>query len=162
MQFEYISAVNCAKEITGMANRSFALLNTIDEVVASVSGDVDAYRFLANQAIVLTSKLKDLPEEAPLLDPEGNSVAKFIDSLEAISRLYHDAEMRRSSAINDPELTDEDGVADVFSVCMEALLNLHRAIENLREAIETIDAMKSPVIGSFDNVEELFKVLDGH
>jgi hypothetical protein len=52
-------------------------------------------------------------------------------------------------------LTDEDGVADCFTGYVAALADIHNALEDLRDTIETLDSLKSPIAGSFTDVDDL-------
>lgn len=62
----------------------------------------------------------------------------------------------------DPALHVEDGVAEAWSQFIDALADHHNALEELRDTVETLDALLSPKTGpEYTDVDEMIGDLLG-
>lgn len=151
--------MNFASEITGMVTRSVALLDAIEQTVTLLRGDTEVLVFLANQAKEVTSNLSGI-EPATVIDSDGSISESLVKLCTQLGHDYVIAIAKRDAARSDPQLTQDDGVEDAYTQHIDALADLHNAIENLRESMEVHDARLSPVVGSYANVDDLFVALE--
>lgn len=153
------SQLNFAREIAGMVARSVALLDAIEQTVTLLHGDTEILVFLANQAKEVTAKVTEI-EPRKAIDPDGSISASLKKLCGQLERDYTLGMAKRNSARVDPQLTRDDGVEEAYTMHIAALADLHNAIEALRESMEIHDSRLSPVIGSYDNVDDLFSALE--
>lgn len=153
------SQLNFANEITGVVTRSVALLDAIEQTVTLLHGDTEVLVFMANQAKEVTARVAGIePQKA--IDPDCSISVSLKKLCEQLEQDYKSAIARRSAARMDPQLTKDDGVEDAYSLHIAALADLHNAIEALRESMEIHDSRLSPVVGSYNNVDDLFAALE--
>lgn len=141
------------------AERSLNLLAAIERTVSVMSGVAE--QLAANSAVVeaLTERIRAIPKALKLLDPGNLLAARFDLVQEAAQMLARKYEARRLSALDDPALREDDGVADCYAEAIEQLERMFEAYEDLKVAIAEHDADASPVSRSFDNVDDLIAAL---
>jgi hypothetical protein len=145
-----------ASEITGVA-----LLDAIESTVNALAGHTEVLRVIANQGRRIITELAGLEvKQIEVIDPDGAIAEGLRQSAAKVLRDYHTAIERRNCARNDPALTPEDGIEDAYTDHIEVLADLHNALEDMRDVMETVDALSSPVIGTFEGADELFAALD--
>jgi hypothetical protein len=148
-----------AGEIAGVAARSVALLDAIEDTVNSLAGHTEVLRLISDQGRRILAQLAEAPPPG-VIDSNGSISEDLRRTAAKTLKDYHDAIERRNCARNAPELTPEDGVEDAYTNHIQALADLHNTIEDMRDAMETLDSMHSPVVGSFANVDDLFTALE--
>ena len=93
------------------------------------------------------------------MDPSGRVSELLSKASAAVHRCYLECIGYRDSARADPDLFDDDGIVECFADLVAAFADLHNAVEDLRDAVETHDAARSPVIDTFESVEDLITAL---
>ena len=61
--------------------------------------------------------------------------------------MHHVASLRRASAAADKRLRQDDGIVEVFDSFLATLSDAHDVLHELKEWIETHDALLEPAIG---------------
>lgn len=148
--------------LTG-ANRSLRLLKDIEETISSLCYDQRYYAALTD----ITKDAADNIHKAPrlkMLDPDGSIEEKLLCGQNVAHKLYTQLIERRKSAISDPQLTDEDGVAEEFTRTIGVVAKMHNAINELRLAVGEYDADLSPkkegkVLKSAEEIEEFLSAI---
>lgn len=149
-----------SSEVQEQAARSVRLLDAIEGTVTRLVSDTEIVRTLVREFSGFREYLCS-KEPAGLLDPEGRARAMFEKAAMAALRIYNDNIAARERARNDGALTGEDGVEDAFTSFIEAVADLHNLCEDIRDAMATLDAERSPVVGSATTTEGLFRILKG-
>lgn len=146
-------------ELQACAARSLQLLQVIEATVSAVTSDCDMLRLLTRDLANIERSLMDRTPEV-LLDPEGR-VSGTLGILEDIAeRLHRRASAAYRAAVNDADLHDDDGVADVWEDCVTAAADLHGAAQSLRERVALLDGLKSPRSGAtYASPEDLFAAM---
>lgn len=109
--------------------RSLDLLRKIERTVLSIStiaGELRVWRGLIG-------KLREAMPDGPI--PEGGVVPSLEKTEDKLSALHEIMQRKKQAALDDPRLTADDGVADIYARAMEAVCDLHESIEELRWAI---------------------------
>lgn len=149
-------ASRCAREITGMAQRSIALIDTIDGVIDALRGDTELFRFMAEQGQKMAQAIKCSERDTPI-DSDGAISGHLREAAAKMLMGYNRAIAQRESARLDPELREDDGVVEAFTDLIGALADSHNSLEDLREAMETKDAMISAATGEvYTDVDKMF------
>lgn len=128
--------------LTG-ATRSLKLLKDIEETISSLCYDQRYYGVLTSIANDAAENIRKAPR-VKLLDQDGSIEEKLLRGQNAAHDLYTQLIEKRKSAIFDPQLTDEDGVAEEFTRTIEVVAKMHNAINELRCALGEYDADLSP------------------
>lgn len=124
------------------ASRSLALLNAIEAAIKFTSNNSDYLNLVAHAIAEVNELVQKHPPEGPL-DPNGVAADALKDAAGAAERIHTKAARCLESARADDQLREDDGVVDGFAKLVEAASNLHELIEEFRERIETLDAIKS-------------------
>lgn len=138
--------------------RSLQLLNAIESTITRCASDTEILRTLHREFRGFLSWLTANDATTPL-DPEGQACELFEQASAAALRMYNVSIARRESARADRRLTGEDGVEDAYTALIAAFADVHNVLEDVRDAMATIDAEKSPTVGQASNAEELLKLL---
>lgn len=151
-----------ASQMQAYASRTVDFLNVIEKAVSRLSADRLVVMALASDADQVLHQLKANPPTA-LIDEEGRVCDLLQQAAASAERQYRDLVGFRDSARVDRTLRPEDGVVDGFEQLVAAFAQFHNVIEDLRDTIETLDAMKSPVIdGSFTSASDLVAAMRAH
>jgi hypothetical protein len=143
------------------AQRSLQLLRDIENTISALCYERRFFVTMAAAAHDTADRLKLAPRKAPL-DPEGRLEDKFDKAQAAAKQLYEAMIEKRSHARNDPNLTDEDGIADEYSRSIAAVADLHNGLNALRWAIGEYDAdLEKPSGKTFKDPEQLDRFLAG-
>jgi len=121
-----------------ISTRSLELLRAIEETVSNLSVEADLLRGAAQATAHVRAGLVKTPPERRI-DPEGRIDANLSCVLDKAAEIYADWKRRRQSAIDDPLLTEGDGVADGYEKAMDALRLLHDETQDLRELVAEHD-----------------------
>lgn len=132
--------------VQAYAGRTLDLLHAIEKTIDLVSENGEHVRVLARGIGKCLAALKDGSIEVKL-DPEGRVCDLFARGLESLQRMHRDASLRRDSAAADQRLQDDDGVVEVYDSFLEALSDAYDVLHELREWIETHDALLEPAVG---------------
>lgn len=149
-----------SREVQEQAFRSMKLLDAIEGTVTRLVSDTEIIRTLVREFSGFREYLRS-KEPVGLLDPEGRARAMFERAAEVALRIYNDSIAGREGARRDKALTGEDGVEDAFTSFIEAIADLHNLCEDISDTMATLDAERSPVIGSANTPEDLFRMLKG-
>lgn len=148
-----------ASQMQAYAARTADFLSVIEKAVSRLTADRDVVLTLARDTEAVLRQLKDHPP-TELIDEEGR-VCRLLEQAAASALRQHEGLIHlRDSARADTELRPEDGVVEGFEQLIAGFASLHNVIEDLRDTVETLDSMKSPVLdGAFANVDDLFAAL---
>ena len=145
------------------AARSLELLHAIESTLAwlnKLSKTLNANTSFALEANDNLDKIWCLIDEDEKLANEMESAQVMVEEL------YQELLAKRQHAINDHNLTDEDGIADAYTEAVAAAADLHNAINTLRWNIaeHDVDVSKScdgpgPVITSREELKEYLAAL---
>jgi len=141
------------------AARNLQLLRAIETTVISVESATRLTDVVAREASDMLARLQKA-NVSFALDPSGVACKDFGEASDIVSGLYADARAKHQYARKDFRLTGDDGVADAYNAYMAALKDAHDAIEELREWVETHDAILEPSSGKvYSNVDDLFAAM---
>ena len=162
MQMATVSYFACpdvsASGVETAAQRDLDLLNAIDRTVSNLSFTSGILRTMAKD-VEDRIALVERAEVTELIDPTGNTCELLNKAADSARRIHENLLRRKGSAVRDRSLTDEDGVVDAYDELIDVTACFHNLVEDLRDAIETKDSLRSPVVGSFSNVEDLIAAL---
>lgn len=141
------------------AARTLEFLNIIEKTVRSLAADSEVVRILANEA----KKTLEVVQQSKLevaLDPDGRICSLLDKAAASAARTYDDAVRSLDRARNDKALTDDDGVVEAFTNFIAEIADFHNAVEDLRDAVATIDSVREPSTGKvFESVDDLMAAL---
>ncbi len=140
------------------AGRTLDLLSTIEKTVKYVSNEASLVNSIASGVRVHLAELVASPPDQEI-DPTGRVCELLTKAADSAQRSHNEALLCRNSARADGDLHDDDGVVDSFSLLVSEFADLHNVLEDLRETIETLDALRSPVDGRYSDVESLLESL---
>lgn len=136
-------AGEAVREVGAFATRSKALLDAIDQTVDSLVSNTELLQLLTGQAHRLIDKLRSREWEADL-DPDGTIANQLRLGAEQLQARYDRALAGREAARRDPVLREDDGVVDAYTQFIAALADYHNALEDMRETVGMLDALRSP------------------
>lgn len=142
-----------------MAARNLQFLAVIENTLDGLESDTGHIRVIA-EAVEKTLKSLQAENSPKPVDPEGRLSALLEKASESARRMYATASEAHESACSDRMLKPEDGVVEAFNEHLEALTDLHACGEELRDWIETHDALLEPSTGkTYTNVDDLFAAM---
>lgn len=144
-----------AASVQAFASRTLEFLQLIERTISNVQADAAV---LHANTRALRELLGNLATRgaAVELDPAGRVESLLSQAAASCVRLHEKALLQRESARADPDLFEDDGVVDAFSDYVDAIIEAHNAIEDLSDTVQTLDALRSPVVGSaFTDVDAL-------
>ena len=118
-------------DILAGAKRSLGLLRDIDRTIAGLCYDQQHFKSFAEIALKTAESIRKAPC-IKILDAEGAIEEKLRRGQEAARQMRACLIAGRDSASEDPDLTEEDGVVEEFDCTIEAVTDLHNAIDELR------------------------------
>lgn len=143
-------------QVQAYAGRTLDLLQAIEKTVDYLVENRDLIRVLSVGISDALEKLQAESIEVPL-DPEGRVCELFSGCLDAIARMHHNSQRRRAAAAADGRLRHDDGVVEAYDAFIAALNDAHQDVHDLKDWIETHDALlEQPVGGAFVDVDDLF------
>lgn len=146
-------------QIQTQARRSLDFLRTIETTIDAAGTDVQYLGTMTSELNALLQRLGNVRQPEGLLDPEEQTTRLFRLAAAGALRMYEHAKVRRQHARADRQLTADDGVVECLDQLIAALADYHNAIETLCDTIETLDAMQSPVVGTYNNAAALIAAL---
>ena len=152
------SGAELSSDLTQCANRTLDFLNIIEKTLKTVTREVDLIRAIRAGIDRQVALILNAPANVEL-DAAGRAVELLSKAAAATERSYAETLGYRTSALADPDLFEDDGVAECFTDLAEAFANLHCSIEQLVHAVENHDAVLSPVIGTFGNLDDMLAAL---
>lgn len=140
-----------AAELMGVgAVRTLDLLRDIDGTIEAISHHCQLITAAANSFVAVKEKIAS--GEASKLIPEENVVPVLESLQDSLVKSYEESKAKMQCAINDPRLSDEDGVVDAYARLLDALTSLNTMTEELRWSILESNADKetghTPVVMS--------------
>ena len=146
-------------ELTQYAGRTLDFLNVIEKTLKSAVHEADLIHAMTVSVTREAAAVAASVHKSTEFDPTGRVGELLEKASAAVGRCHQESIGYRDSAAADPDLFEDDGVVECFEALALAFDELYDAVEHLREAVELHDAIRSPVIGSFENVEELIAAL---
>lgn len=152
----------CPVELAGLAARHLALLDAIARHPGALAGNTSTLAIMLEQTRAVNADLIDHTPDGGLGDHQEASEQLKLAS-DCVVRLYRSALQARRTAKQDPAARRR-GVIDpqeAWTTQVAVLANLHNAMEDLRDTIETIDCLASPMGGrTYTCVDEMFRDLE--
>lgn len=150
-------------DILSGATRSLKLLKDIEQTISSLCYDQRYYGALTSITKDAATNIRKAPQVKPL-DPDGGIQEKLLLGQESAHKLYTQLIEKRKSALSDPQLTDEDGVAEEFTRTIEVVAKMHNAIDELRLALGEHDAdlstrKEGPILKSAEEIEKFLSAI---
>lgn len=145
--------------VQAYAGRALDLLQAIEKTIDCL---VDNCDFLAVMSSGVTKQLDLLQKSAgeTALDPEGRVCDLLSKCLDSVERMHHVAIKKRDAASADERLYKDDGVVEAYEAFLSALSHHHDVVHELKEWIETHDALQAPAIGPvYGSADDLFKAI---
>jgi hypothetical protein len=153
----YVAAFG--RQLYAGTHRDLDFLNTIEEICGALRYYTDSLRGQIRDVIALTEKIGQRTSNGQL-DPSGVALSNYEQSQDAIASYVRDLVARRESAVNDPDLRDDDGVVEAYDEMIAAERDLHAALGDLIGALAEHDADRSAKIGApAKSAEELIGLL---
>ncbi len=146
------------------SSRNLELLRAIDTTIERLCYDQRYFSQMAKLAKEVTDDVLRAPKES-VLDSTGSGEKDLLAGQEAIHELHQELIQLRQSAIEDPRLTDDDGVADEYGRTIQIVAETHNAINTLRWVVKEHDAnvrsMKEPPLKTYkaEEIEQLISDL---
>ncbi len=139
------------------AARNLELLTAIENTLDALAADIDLVNAIHRAYEEIRERLGVIDGA---IDPDLTLQAKLEKASDACARIYRDTCRRHASACSDPDLRQDDGVAEAYSEYIDALSDLHGTVEKLREWIATHDAVIEPTTGVvYATADDLFAAL---
>jgi hypothetical protein len=145
-------------QVCGDAARDLQLLRDIQATLDYLDIELERARQQNQAAELFIQMVKDAPRE---LDPEGE-IVKLFDSARDCVGEYHAHLVRcRQCAIEDPELRDDDGIVEAYTVLIDMIAALHNNLNALSWVIGEHDADLDSVApgGPYTNADDLLAAL---
>lgn len=144
-----------SEAVRAFSARSCALLDAIETTVTGLARNTELFRLMAGHARDITTELSRNGADA-WTDSNGELPAKLFECANTFKRLHEDALTCLAAARKAPELKADDGVAAAWEDYADSVANLFNATEDLRDTVETIEALKSPLTGkTYGDANEL-------
>jgi len=121
------------------ASRSLELLRAIETTIAQLCYEQRYHKTMATWVKEIAEIIRKSPRKIAL-DLDGKIEEKLLESQKATRNLHDVLIAKRESAISDPRLTDDDGVADEYARTIQIVAELHNAINVLRWAAAEHDS----------------------
>lgn len=128
------------------AQRSLRLLRQIEDTISALCYERRLFEAMAKFVHEICEDIKHRKPVQPI-DPHGTVWENLEKAQAAMKRLYETMVEKREYARNDPDLTEEDGVADEYTRSIAVVADLHNGINELRWAIGEHDAELEPKSG---------------
>lgn len=130
-----------AAELMGAgAVRSLDLLRDIDGTIEAISHHCQLLNTVANSFVAVKKSIAS--GKALKLIPEENVVPVLENLQDSLVKSYEESKAKMQCAIDDPRLSDEDGVVDAYARLLDALTSLNTMTEELRWSILESNADK--------------------
>jgi hypothetical protein len=145
--------------VQAYAGRTLDLLQAIEKTIDCLTDNCDVLAVLSGG---LVKHLKSLEESNTQikLDAEGRVCQLLSQCIESAERMHQTATRNREAAVFDARLCADDGVVEAYDAFISALSDHHDILHELKEWIETHDALLEPAVGeTYDSVDDLFKAM---
>lgn len=141
------------------AARSLFLLKAIDSTIDYLASNVAIVRQAALDTQATLEDLKTAQPSGPI-NASGQATSKLDQCLDMLHNIFNREKACHLAACNDSRLKPEDGVKDAYEEYLAVMTELHDAIFELKDWIETHDALLEPsTSGAFTTADDLFKSL---
>lgn len=111
------------------ATRSLQLLHAIESTLAWLNKLSNTLNANTNFALDVNDNL----DKIECLVDEDDKLANEMESAQVmVEELYQELIAKRQHALNDHNLTDEDGIAEAYTEAIASAADLHNAINTLR------------------------------
>lgn len=145
--------------VQAYAGRTLDLLHAIEKTVDHLSENRDHIAVLAGGMVKTLQMLQNAKIETSI-DPEGRVCDLLGQSLDALARMHASSARRRESAVADTRLRHDDGVVEAYDNFLSALNDAHEVVHELKEWIETHEALlDSPSGTTYSEVDDLFTAM---
>ncbi len=139
--------------------RNLTFLRAIEEAVSALAQDCEILGGIERLYEEIEKAVRNAPSESPL-DESGELSRSLAESSAACERLHQRAMKAIQSARAEPHLTEEDGVESAWEKYRSLVVAIHELVEEIRERIETHDALLSPVSEKIHpDADSLFRAL---
>lgn len=128
------------------AQRTVQFLSLIETTVRRLETDRAIFESIQQDARAVLADLVAGQQSGPI-DPQGVASESLLQAAASALRIYNAALAKRQAARTDPGLSADDGVVDGYDRFITAVADLHNAIEELRDTLETLDAAREPAKG---------------
>jgi len=144
--------------------RSLDLLRAIENTVAINTIIADSFEMAADHTARATESICGAQLSIrKVIDEDGSVVTNIDSAIDILAEAIPILERKREAALNDPQLSLEDGVAESYDKALEALREVCEHTNELKWAILENDADLSPTVpgGPYENVEDFLASLRG-
>lgn len=146
------------RQIQAGVPRDLGLLGVIDETLEALDIEVEKFSQMnhaAGQYVEMAKK--SAPNNVGSLE-EIESL--FASSRQLVGEYYYQNEEKQQAAVNDPRLTEEDGIVEAYDHLLAELASLHNNLNTIAWLIgEHVADTDKQAPGSFDNAEDLFAAM---
>jgi hypothetical protein len=151
------SGASSSSRLQAFASRTLDFLQLIEKTVGRLASDSHLLRVYTEDVGSVNSDLATRKFDREI-DPEGRISDLLLKAAATARRMHADAIEKRESARRDPDLSEDDGVVEAFGEYLVAVASYHDAVEHLRDTLESLDSLRSPVVGdTYDDVDALVR-----
>ena len=149
------SVASSSSQLQAFASRTLDFLQLIEKTVGRLASDSQLLRVYTTDVLSVNADLATSSYDKEI-DPEGRISGLLLKAAAAARRIHSDGIEKREFAKGDPELSDDDGVVVAFSEYVGAVAAYCDAVEQLRDTLESLDSLHSPVVsGTYSDVDAL-------
>lgn len=143
------------RQVLGDAARDLDLLRAIDSTLDMLDIEMGRVEQLNHAA----EKFIDTIGEAPgPIESDIDLVALFDKARDSVGEAHALLKRRHQSAINDPNLRDEDGIAEAYACLIEATAEFHNHLNALSWAIGEHNAdFDKPTGKAYADIEDMLR-----
>ena len=146
-----------SSQLQAFASRTLDFLQLIEKTVGRLASDTQLLRVYTTDVRSVDANLAVGAHDREI-DPDGRIAGLLLKAAAAALRMHADGVGKYELAQRDPNLSDEDGVVAAFSEYLDAVAGYHDAVEQLRDTLESLDSLHSPVVGgTYSDVDALVK-----
>lgn len=149
-----------AASVQAVAARNLQLLQAIESTLSRLDSDTGLLLAIGRAFEEITNSLTERAQDQPV-DPEGAACVALMQASDACSRMYSNAARQHQAACRDRSLREGDGVVEAFEEYLAALRSVHDLVEDVRNWVETHDALLEPATGVvYTNADDLIAALN--
>ncbi len=141
-----------------VGERSLALLRAIDETIDCLTNDCEVLRSVANMAHESIEDISARDERSPFpnLEKTLEALEECQDTLRHLLNSYNE---KRTAAVRDKALCDDDGVVEAFDQVMDDAKLAYEGLFELLDVVQISAAHGEPRTGPFESVDSLMESL---
>lgn len=149
-------------QLQAYARRTLDFLTVIENTVSGLATNRDVVVLLNKECKKTLGRIKKSHFDSEI-DPDGCICDSLTNAAAVAERLYNSAVQRRAMIRENAAITTEDGLDEAFTGFIAAVADFHNVLEDLRDAILTLDASREPSTGTtFRSADELLAHLLKH